>query len=95
MKKTIAQYKLNDKAEWIKFMVKILYQWHKRIKIMPKKKEQNIGESNVREHKIKKNLKTKRQIIWRQQNVIDLKRHSSIYTANWFSYSNWKFLSHC
>ena len=49
MQKTMAQYKLNDKGEWIKFTVKNLH-IHEQTKIM-RKKGNNIDERNVRENR--------------------------------------------
>ena len=45
----MAQYKLNDKGEWIKFTVKNLH-IHEQTKIM-RKKGNNIDERNVRENR--------------------------------------------
>ena len=52
MMKAIAQCKLNDKAEWIKFTVESLYKWHKQIKIMQKQINRISMKLTVRENKI-------------------------------------------
>ena len=52
MMKAIAQCKLNDKAEWIKFTVKSFYKWHKQIKIMQKQINRISMKVTVRENKI-------------------------------------------
>ena len=52
MMKAIAQCKLNDKAEWIKFTVKSFYKWHKQIKIMQKQINRILMKVTVRENKI-------------------------------------------
>ena len=52
MMKAIAQCKLNDKAEWIKFMVESFYKWHKQIKIMQKQINRISMKVTVRENKI-------------------------------------------